>query len=104
MLKIYCNILIMENINANLLLRLLDIQEFFAHQWLMAYPNDHQKLSDLINIRKQQLSLKELIKDKDDDSGTGGGGGGTIKGLRAKDDPNIRNANASPFSKRMTRR
>lgn len=98
----------MNTINHNLLLRLLDIQEFFAHQWLMAYPNDHQKLSDLINIRKQQLSLKELIKDKDDDSGTGGngggGGGGTIKGLRAKDDPNIRNANASPFSKRMTRR
>ena len=92
----------MENINVNLMLRLLDIQEFFTHQWLMSYPNDHQKLSELINIRKTQLSLKELATDDEDDSSGGGSGGGrgTIKGLRAKDDPNIRN----PLSRRMTRR
>lgn len=88
--------------NNNLLLRLLNIQEFFTHQWLMSYPNDHQRLSELINIKKRQLSLKSLIENEDDDSGSGGGRG-TIKGLRAKDDPKIRNAK-SPFSTKMTRK
>ena len=91
------------HINNELMLRLLDIQEFFTNQWLGAFPNDYQKLSELMNIKKQQLSLKELSdkEDKDGDgSGGSGGGRGTIKGLRAKDDPNKRN----PFSKKMGRR
>ena len=79
-------------INDALLLRLLDIQEFFTHQWLMIYPNDHQKLAELVKIRKQQLSLREIIErqakeEEEEEEGWAGGGGGTIKGFRAKDDP-----------------
>ncbi len=80
-------------INAKLLLRFLNIQEFFAHQWLMSYPNDRQKFNDLIQIRQKQMSLKNLVLQQEEDEGSadGGGGRGTIKGLRAKDDPNFRN-------------
>ncbi len=97
----------MENIKqiikTSLLLRLLDIQEFFTHQWLISNPNDNKKLSELINIRKKQLYLKELIIKEDDEfEGSAGGGRGTIKGLRAKDDPNIRNKGNS--ARKMTRR
>lgn len=82
-------------INANLLLRLLNIQEFFTHQWLMMYPNDNQKISELVNIKKRQLSLQELIMqqaiDKEGEDSSGGGGG-TIRGFRAKNDKNLRNS------------
>lgn len=84
-------------ISANLMLRLLNIQEFFTHQSLMNYPNDHQKISELVNIKKHQLSLQEIIKNQDilnmldkkeEESGgnEGGGGGSTIRGLRGKND------------------
>ena len=88
-------------ISSSLKLRLLDIQEFFTSQWLMSFPNDYQKLSELMNIRKQQISLKELVKDDDEDgSGQAGGGGrGTVRGFRAKDDPS-RNGR-KPFSTKM---
>ena len=89
------------NINTDLMLRLLDIQEFFTNQWLGSFPHDHQKLAELINRKKQQLSLKELAKKEDEEGdGSAGGGRGTMKGLRAKDDPNKRN----PFSTKMTKR
>jgi hypothetical protein len=90
------------HINNELMLRLLDIQEFFANQWMGAFSNDYKKISEqLKNIKKQQLSLRELSKeDKDGEGSSGGGGRGTIKGLRAKDDPNKRN----PFSTRMSRK
>ncbi len=89
-------------ISANLMLRLLNIQEFFAHQSLMNYPNDHQKISELINIKKRQLSLQEIIKTQDilnmldeneEESGgnESGGGGSTIKGLRGKNDKRFKN-------------
>ena len=55
------------NINTDLMLRLLDIQEFFTNQWLGSFPHDHQKLAELINIKKQQLSLKELAKKEDEE-------------------------------------
>lgn len=93
----------MAIINNELMLRLLDINEFFTNQWLGSFPNDYQKVSELMKIKKQQLSLKELMEkeDKEGDGSSGSGGGrGTIKGLRAKDDPNQRN----PFSKKMSRR
>ena len=62
----------MSIINARLLLRFLNIQEFFAHQW--------------------QMSLKNLVlQQQEEEEGSAGGGRGTIKGLRAKDDPNFRN-------------
>ena len=89
------------HINNELMLRLLDIQEFFTNQWLGSFPNDYQKLSELMNIKKQQLSLRELgDKESKDGEGSSSGGRGTIKGLRAKDDPNKRN----PFSTRMGRK
>ena len=81
----------MSTINARLLLRFLNIQEFFAHQWLMSYPNDRQKFNDLIQIRQKQISLKNLVLQQEEEEGSAGGGRGTIKGLRAKDDPNFRN-------------
>lgn len=91
-------------ISANLMLRLLNIQEFFTHQSLMNHPNDHQKISELINIKKNQLSLQEIIKnqeilnilDKKEESGgnEGGGGGSTIRGLRGKNDQKFKSPTA----------
>ena len=93
-------------ISANLMLRLLNIQEFFTHQSLMNYPNDHQKISELINIKKRQLSLQEIIKtqdilnmldEKEEESGDnegGGGGGSTIRGLRGKNDKKFKHSTA----------
>lgn len=84
-----------QMINNNLILRLLNIQEFYAHQYLNNFPNDHQKISELINIKKWQLSLQEMLKSQEEfnmvDKGeggdeSGGGGGGTIRGLRGKND------------------
>ncbi|MGI9215291.1 MAG: hypothetical protein ACR2HS_06650 [Gammaproteobacteria bacterium] len=89
-------------ISANLMLRLLNIQEFFTHQSLMNYPNDHQKISELINIKNRQLSLQEIIKTQDilnmldeNEEGSGGneggGGGSTIRGFRGKNDTRFKN-------------
>jgi hypothetical protein len=90
----------MSVINDNLLLRLLDIQEFFTHQWLMMYPNDHQKLAELVNIRKKQVSLRDVMdKQLAEEGEGGGGGGGTIKGFRAKDDPARRRKTGSSIKK-----
>jgi hypothetical protein len=89
----------MSIINDNLLLRLLDIQEFFTHQWLMMYPDDHQKLAELVNIRKKQISLRYTVEKQLAEEGEGGGGGGTIKGFRAKDDPARRRSTGSSVKK-----
>jgi hypothetical protein len=82
----------MSLINTKLLLRLLNTQEFFAHQWLMSYPNDHKILSELVNIRTKQFSIINVpcqSNQSDQTTGGTGGGRGTIKGLRAKNDPNV---------------
>lgn len=92
-------------IDANLLLRLLNIQEFFTHQWLMFYPNDRQKIAELIKIKKQQLSLQDLINQQNQEEESGsGGGGGTIRGFRAKNDKNIQDRHKSPSARRMNRK
>lgn len=83
------------------MLRLLNIKEFFVEQNFIANYSDQPANSSLVNIRKKQLQLKELIKqDNEITNDNQHGGSGTIKGLRAKDDLNRR----SPLSTRMTRK
>lgn len=90
-------------ISNELKLRLLNATELLTQQWLGTFPNDYKQLAELVNIKKQKLSLQQLATKHEDEEGSNGGQGsgrGTLKGLRAKDDPNKR----SPFSKRMTRK
>lgn len=95
------NMALQIKINNKLKFRLSEIEGFFVKQYLEVCPYDHKKLCELVSIKKRQLSLKELIeKEDDEDGGNAGGGRGTMKGLRAKDDPNRR----SPFSTKMTRK
>ena len=91
-------------INDELKLRLFNVIELLTQQWLGTFPNDYKQLSELVNIKKQKLSLQALIEQQSngetEGDGSQSGGRGSLKGLRAKDDPNKRN----PFSKRMTRK
>jgi len=85
---------------SELKLRLLDVTATLTEQWLGTFPNDYKQLAELVSIKKQKLSLQQLCEQEEEAEGSTGGGRGTLKGLRAKDDPNKRN----PFSKKMTRR
>lgn len=88
-------------ISNELKLRLLNATEFLTQQWLGTFPNDYKQLAELVSIKKQKLSLQQLAAQHEEDSSGGTGSGrGTLKGLRAKDDPNKR----SPFSRKMTRK
>lgn len=87
-------------ISNELKLRLLDVTATLTEQWLGTFPNDYKQLAELVSIKKQKLSLQQLVEEEEEGEGGKGGGRGTLKGLRAKDDPNKRN----PFSKKMTRR
>ena len=69
----------MAIINNELMLRLLDINEFFTNQWLGSFPNDYQKVSELMKIKKQQLSLKELMEKEEEDCKRGEGDGDGVK-------------------------
>lgn len=87
-------------ISNELKLRLLNATATLTEQWLGTFPNDYKQLAELVSIKKQKLSLQQLVEQEEESEGGTGGGRGTLKGLRAKDDPNKRN----PFSKKMTRR
>lgn len=91
----------MKIIKHDLILRLLNIKEFYKQQYPTNYPNAHQEISELMNIKKMQLSLQEIINIQDilnniedgnngqtgsSEDGTDGGGGTTIRGLRGKND------------------
>lgn len=89
-------------IRSSLLLRWLNAKESFTHQWLMAYPNDHHKILELINIKKQKFSLESLIKAQEEkDFQTSSRGKGTIRGFRAKNNKkstNPKGNNNGPYS------
>lgn len=85
-------------ISPELLLRCLNIKEFYFNRSMMQGHHTQAMVSALTDIQRKRVELNKLISQQQGTDDTAGGGS-TIKGLRAKNDQSLR----QPASTRLTR-